>query len=135
MKHKYAVLIVDDDADDREIFRDAFSSGNNAGEYVCLENGEALLTYLRLLDDALPALILLDLNMPGKDGREALREIKGDKKLQNIPVVVFTTSSSEKDKQNSYNLGANCFITKPGSFTKLLDLTGSIKRLWLPEAE
>jgi len=80
-----------------------------------------------------PALIMLDLNMPGKDGREALKEIKGSERFRHIPTVVFTTSSSQKDMQVSYDLGANCFITKPDTFNKLVEITNSIAQLWLPE--
>ena len=135
MKAKQSVLIVDDDADDREIIRDAFMANYEEPEYVFIENGEKLIDYLdRHQDDALPSLILLDLNMPGKDGREALKEIKANRKLHHIPIVVFTTSSSIRDRQTVYDLGANCFITKPDTFNKLVDLTESIAKLWLPEA-
>jgi CheY-like chemotaxis protein len=74
---------------------------------------------------------MLDLNMPGKDGRETLKEIKSNKQFQEIPTIVFTTSSSHRDKQNVYELGANCFITKPDTFNKLVELTSCIMRLWL----
>ena len=132
MKNSHQILIVDDDADDREIIKDAFLSNNEDHEYIFLENGEKLLEYLEFnLAENLPSLILLDLNMPGKDGREILKEIKSDKRYNHIPVVVFTTSSSERDRLIAYGLGANCFITKPDTFNKLVDLTGSISRLWL----
>ena len=80
----------------------------------------------------MPDLVLLDLNMPGKDGREVLREIKSTAAFQKIPTVVFTTSSSEIDRQMSYEYGANCFVTKPDTFDKLVDITGCILKLWLP---
>ncbi len=134
MRTKQSVLIVDDDADDREIIRDAFMANNEEPEYVFIENGERLIEYLtEQVNGSLPALILLDLNMPGKDGREALKEIKAHEKLHHIPTVVLTTSSSYRDKQAVYDLGANCFITKPDTFNKLVDLTESIAKLWLTE--
>jgi CheY-like chemotaxis protein len=135
MNKKQVILIVDDDLDDREIMRDAFMSNHkNHREYVFMENGDLLLQYLADGDGVpSPALIMLDLNMPGKDGREALKEIKGSERFRHIPTVVFTTSSSQKDMQVSYDLGANCFITKPDTFNKLVEITNSIAQLWLPE--
>ena len=135
MNKKQVILIVDDDLDDREIMRDAFMSNHkNHREYVFMENGDLLLQYLTAGDGGpSPALIMLDLNMPGKDGREALKEIKGSERFRHIPTVVFTTSSSQKDMQVSYDLGANCFITKPDTFNKLVEITNSIAQLWLPE--
>lgn len=133
MKYPYPILIVDDDADDRDIIRDAFNANNEQADYVSLENGDALLQYLHEnASNGLPALIMLDLNMPGKDGREALREIKSTAAFQKIPIIVFTTSSSERDKQTSYEYGANCFVTKPDTFDKLVEVTGAILKLWLP---
>ena len=79
-----------------------------------------------------PSLILLDLNMPGKDGRDVLKEMKEKKDaLISIPIVVITTSFSEKDRETSYQLGGNCFVTKPDSYKELLELTDSIAKLWL----
>ena len=77
-----------------------------------------------------PVVILLDLNMPGNDGKDVLREIKGNESLKPIPVIVLTTSSSEKDRELSYELGANCFVTKPNSYSELMELTDSIAHLW-----
>jgi CheY-like chemotaxis protein len=132
MKRKHRILIVDDDADDREIIRDAFMSALDEQEYVFIENGDKLLEYLEQAGEGeTPSLIMLDLNMPGKDGRETLKEIKNDSRFHHIPTIVFTTSSSMRDKQMVYNLGANCFITKPDTFNKLIEMTTSISRLWL----
>lgn len=134
MNRNRTIVIVDDDADDREIIRDAFEAGGDGLAYVFMENGDRLLQYLHSCsNDALPQLILIDLNMPGKDGRESLREIKGNERLMSIPTLVFTTSSSLRDRQTTYNLGANCFITKPDTFNKLVELAGCIRRLWLQE--
>jgi DNA-binding response OmpR family regulator len=119
MSKKHIILIVDDDNDDREIIRDAFMSNHkNHREYVFIENGDNL----------------LNLNMPGKDGREALKEIKNAERFRSIPTIVFTTSASQKDRDTVYSLGANCFITKPDTFNKLVELTTCIMQIWLPEA-
>ncbi len=131
MKQTFKILIVDDDADDREIVRDAFAALETEFEYVFLENGDMLIAHLKNEDPAASSLILLDLNMPGKDGREALKEIKSDSSLRHIPVIIFTTSSSPRDKQAAYDLGANCFVTKPDTFNKLTEMANSISKLWL----
>lgn len=132
MKLKHKILIVDDDVDDREIIRDAFQSTSEDQEYHFIENGDKLLEYLEAeSNDHLPSLILLDLNMPGKDGRETLKELKSTVRYQCIPVLVFTTSSSVRDKKMAYELGANCFLTKPDTFNKLVELAKCINRLWL----
>jgi CheY-like chemotaxis protein len=131
MKQMPKILIVDDDADDREIVRDAFTALESEFEYVFLENGDRLIDYLKDGNTLTSSLILLDLNMPGKDGREALKEIKSDANLRHIPVIIFTTSSSPRDKQAAYDLGANCFITKPDTFNKLTEMACSITKLWL----
>jgi CheY-like chemotaxis protein len=131
MNSKVIIVIVDDDPDDREIVRDAFVAGGIAQEFVCLESGDQLLEFLELNKGSNPSLILLDLNMPGKDGRETLKEIKSNQAFTSIPTVVFTTSSSQRDRQICYDLGANLFITKPDTFNKLVDLTACIARLWL----
>ena len=132
MTKKHQRLIVDDDADDREIIRDAFMSTVNDQDYIFIENGDKLLSYLeQSVNGEKPALIMLDLNMPGKDGRETLKEINSDTRFHHIPTSVFTTSSSQRDKQMVYDLGANCFITKPDTFNKLIEMTKSITQLWL----
>jgi CheY-like chemotaxis protein len=127
---KHTIFIVDDDADDRESIRDAFMQNKLPQEINMLESGNGLLEKLRT-SPALPSLILLDLNMPGKDGREILEEIKTDKELRHIPVIVLTTSSSAREKNTAYKLGANCFVTKPDTFTQFINITDSITRLWL----
>ncbi len=133
MKKKEFVLIVDDDADDRDILCDAFTTVNSKVTYILLDGGLALTEYLLALNDMLPTLIMLDLNMPGKDGRETLKELKSHELYKSIPVVVFTTSSSERDKKTAYNFGANCFVTKPDTFARLVEITSGVNRLWLTE--
>lgn len=131
---KHNVFIVDDDADDRESIRDAFLENKHHHEYIFMKDGVQLLNHLETKHDPNDLkIILLDLNMPGKDGKDVLKEIKTNKVWQPIPVIVLTTSSSEKDRDISYELGANCFVTKPSSYKELVDVTDSIARLWMPE--
>ncbi len=128
---KHSVFIVDDDEDDRESIRDAFLENKHEQEFIFMQNGDQLMEYLKSSNNThAPVVILLDLNMPGKDGKDVLREIKGNESLKPIPVIVLTTSSSEKDRELSYELGANCFVTKPNSYSELMELTDSIAHLW-----
>jgi DNA-binding response OmpR family regulator len=128
---KHSVFIVDDDADDRESIRDAFLENKHEQEFIFMKTGEQLMNHLFSARDIVkPAVILLDLNMPGKNGKDVLKEIKTNKDLHPIPVIVLTTSSSEKEKELSYDLGANCFLTKPDTYKELVDITDSIARLW-----
>jgi CheY-like chemotaxis protein len=127
---KHTIFIVDDDADDRESIRDAFLETKLHQDFNMMSNGEELLKKLKSAHTH-PSLILLDLNMPGKDGRAVLEEIKTDKELRHIPVVVLTTSSSVREKNAAYKLGANCFVTKPDTFNQFVKITDSIARLWL----
>lgn len=134
MNMQPTIFIVDDDADDREIIRDAFQASGAGISYADMDNGERLMQQLYALPpDQLPLLILMDLNMPGKDGREALREIKSHAIFKGIPTIVLTTSSSERDRQTTYSMGANCFITKPDTFNKMVEMARCIRKLWLPE--
>ena len=131
LKREQSILIVDDDADDRESIRDAFVENQVSKEYIFLHNGEQLISYLTDSTDLTAlSLILLDLNMPGLDGRDALKKIRECEKLRHIPIIIFTTSSSQRDKEAAYSLGANCFITKPDTFKKLVEIAGSITKLW-----
>jgi len=128
----HAVYVVDDDADDRQIISDAFDEINHATELTLIQNGTELMENLHGSPlPKLPSLIILDLNMPGKDGREILKEVKESKVLRHIPIVVFTTSSFDKDRETCYHLGANCFVTKPSSYDIMLEMMQSISKLWL----
>ncbi|GAB3337279.1 response regulator [Larkinella ripae] len=128
--------MADDDEDDRFLTREAFRQQFPVTEMSIVEDGEELMEFLRRTgryersEHQLPELILLDLNMPRKDGREALQEIKTDQELRHIPVVVLTTSDAGIDIENSYTWGANSFITKPASFKKLMDITQTIGEYW-----
>ena len=129
---KHCVFIVDDDADDRESIRDAFLENAHHQDYVFMHNGDQLIGHFSDLPAKKhPSLILLDLNMPGRDGRNVLEEIKGNEQLRPIPVIVISTSSAQKDRETSYRLGANCFLTKPNSYQELCEITDSIAKLWL----
>jgi CheY-like chemotaxis protein len=136
------ILLAEDDPDDRMLVQDAVAEGRLVNELRCVEDGEELMDYLhqrgRYASDSAaprPGLILLDLNMPRKDGREALREIKADPSLRQIPVVVLTTSKAEEDVFRSYDLGANSFVTKPVTFQSLVELMKTLNRYWLEIVE
>jgi CheY-like chemotaxis protein len=136
------ILMADDDADDRLLAKDALTECRLSNELHFVENGEELLDYLlrrgnytSLGDAPRPGLILLDLNMPKKDGREALKEIKADPELRKIPVVVLTTSRADTDIGRIYELGANSFISKPVSFDSLVDVMKILGRYWFEIVE
>lgn len=131
------ILIADDDEDDRMFTKEAFDESFVNHEMRFVNDGVELLDYLKrrnkYTDPATsprPSIILLDLNMPKMDGREALREIKSDAKLRTIPVVILTTSKAEQDILKTYDLGVNCFITKPVSFTAFLEVTRTLGHYW-----
>ena len=127
------IFIVDDDPDDRQIILDAFLEKNPQIDYVFMENAEYLLQALYSDESDCPALILLDLNMPGMLGLQALKEIRNNKKFSQIPIIVLTTSTLHQDRRASYELGAACFVRKPDSFGELVEITDSIVKLWLYE--
>jgi CheY-like chemotaxis protein len=127
------IFIVDDDPDDRQIILDAFLENSPQIDYVFIENAETLLENLHSDESGFPALILLDLNMPGMLGLQALKEIRSNKKFSQIPIIVLTTSTLQQDRKTSYELGASCFLHKPDSFGELVDITNSIVKLWLHE--
>ena len=131
------ILMADDDPDDRLMAHKALKEYRLRNGIRFVEDGEELMDYLRhrgkYADPASspqPGLILLDLNMPRKDGREALAEIKGDPALRHIPVVVLTTSKADEDILRSYDLGVNSYITKPVSFQGLADAMRVLSQYW-----
>ena len=136
------ILLADDDPDDRQLTHDAFMENRLANEFHAVEDGEELMDFLHrrgkfesLRGDPLPGLILLDLNMPRKDGREALKEIKADADLRRIPIVVLTTSKAEEDIVRTYDLGVNSYVTKPVTFKSLVELIKVLGNYWFEVVE
>jgi CheY-like chemotaxis protein len=131
------ILLADDDEEDRMLACDALAESHLSTDVHCVTDGEDLMDYLHRRGNYTPpdvaprpGLILLDLNMPKKDGREALREIKSEPSLRQIPVVVMTTSKAEEDIYGSYDSGASSFISKPVTFEGLVDVMKGLGRYW-----
>jgi CheY-like chemotaxis protein len=136
------ILIADDDEEDCLLLNEAFTENRIANTLHFVHDGEELMNYLNRLGryadpnhSPRPGLILLDLNMPKKDGREALRDIKNDPALRQIPVVVLTTSQADEDIYHSYDLGANSFISKPVTFNALVALLKNLGKYWFEIVE
>jgi CheY-like chemotaxis protein len=136
------ILMADDDADDRRLTQDALEEGRLINDLRFVENGEELMAYLRKqgkyappAEAPRPGLILLDLNMPRKDGRTVLKEVKGDPELRQIPVVVLTTSKADEDIYKSYDLGVNSYIVKPVTFEALVDILQTLEKYWFEIVE
>jgi CheY-like chemotaxis protein len=132
---KNTVLMADDDADDCFLAKEAFLESGAKAIFFCVEDGEVLIDYLSKHSHpeikGLPKLILLDLNMPRKDGRLALREIKAEPTLRDIPIVIFTTSEEEKDIVFAMKTGADLFITKPTNYDDWVEIMKSLAERWL----
>lgn len=131
------ILIAEDDIEDRMLTKEALDESRFGSGFYFVEDGEELMDFLfnrKQYENSdlypRPSLILLDLNMPRKDGREALQEIKADPHLRQIPVVVLTTSRAEEDIMRSYHLGVNSFITKPVTYEGLVDVMNTLSRYW-----
>lgn len=136
------ILMADDDADDRQLTKEAFEESRVANDLRFVENGVELMDYLKRrgkygdpASSPRPGLILLDLNMPKKDGREALKEIKADAKLKNIRIVILTTSKAEEDILRTYDLSATSYITKPVTFERLVEVVKALGKYWLEIVE
>ncbi len=136
------ILMADDDPDDRLLTADALKEARLINDIRFVENGEELLEYLRRTgkfaepaDAPRPGLILLDLNMPRKDGRTVLKELKQDAELRTIPVVVLTTSKDDEDVYRSYDLGVNSYIVKPVTFEALVDILQTLEKYWFEIVE
>ena len=131
------ILIAEDDADDRFLLQAAFQENGFNDRLQFVDNGVELIDYLAglRLDGEVPAtlpkFILLDLNMPKKDGREVLKEIKHHPDLKKIPVVIFSTTNNEQEMRRCYELGANSYITKPNSFEHLLKIVANLRGYWM----
>lgn len=141
-KRPIVILVADDDEEDRMLVKDALEESRLANNLQFVVDGEDLLAYLRNQGKyadkqrfPTPGLILLDLNMPRKDGREAVREIKADPHLRIIPIVVLTTSKAEEDVIKTYDLGVSSFITKPITFSALVDIMRTLGKYWFEIVE
>lgn len=141
-KKSIVILIADDDEEDKMLIKEALEENHLANRLEFVSNGEELIDYLlnkgKFSDTKsfpTPGLILLDLNMPKMDGREALKEIKNHPELRRIPVVILTTSKAEEDVLRSYNLGVNSFINKPVTFDRLVDVTATLGKYWFEIVE
>lgn len=136
------ILYADDDPEDRMLAKDAFEESRLANDLHFVEDGEELMDYLlnkgKYTDEKkypTPGLVLLDLNMPKKDGREAIKEIKKVPKLRPMPIVVLTTTRAEEDILKTYDLGINSFITKPVTFEGLVDIMKALGKYWFEIVE
>ena len=132
------IVVADDDIDDRMMIKDAFDESKLGNPVDFVEDGVELMEYLNregkwthLANQPFPGFILLDLNMPRKDGRTVLKEIKESSGLHRIPIVILTTSKAEEDIIRTYNLGVNSFICKPVSFDKLVDIVKTVGHYWI----
>ncbi|HEX9733456.1 MAG TPA: response regulator [Thermoanaerobaculia bacterium] len=132
------ILLVEDNPSDVRLTQEALRESGAAERLYVVPDGEQAIAFLKKRnghhDAPTPVLIILDLNLPRKDGREVLAEIKSDERLRRIPVVVLTTSTSEDDVMKSYCLHANCFVTKPIELEKFIDAIQSIRNFWLTTA-
>ncbi|HEY9614121.1 response regulator [Allocoleopsis sp.] len=141
-RHPVTILMADDDPDDCMLAREALAESRFANDLHFVSDGEELMDYLYRRGKysapgsaPRPGLILLDLNMPKKDGREVLRELKADPHLRQIPVLVLTTSKAEEDIYCSYYLGANSYITKPVTFSSLIEVMQTLSKYWFEIVE
>ena len=131
-----SILIAEDDADDRFLLQSAFEENGFNDKLHFVENGVELMEYLNTFisnDNGVkvPHFILLDLNMPKKDGREVLKEIKQNPVLKRIPVIILSTTNNEQDMKRCYELGANSYITKPNSFESLIKTVAALRSYWI----
>ena len=132
------ILLVEDNRGDVRLIQEAFKSTTARCQVVVVRDGMEAMSYLRqegeFSDSLLPDLVLLDLNLPKKDGREVLAEIKADPKLKHLPVVVLTTSLNEDDIIKSYDLHVNCYIAKSRNVAQLFKIVRGIEEFWLETA-
>ena len=141
VKRSPVILMADDDADDRFLVQEALTEAKIPHDLRFAEDGRSLLDYLKhqgkftdRKEAPRPELILLDLNMPLKDGREVLADIRADACLRRIPVIIFTTSKADTDIRQMYDLGANSFVTKPAAFSELVGLMKKLAEYWFETA-
>jgi len=130
------ILIAEDDADDRYLLRSAFEENGYKDKLEFVENGVEMIEYLHKIavgdnEAQMPRFILLDLNMPKKDGREVLKEIKQNPDLNKIPIIILSTTNNEQEMRRCYELGANSYITKPNSFESLIKTVAALRSYWV----
>lgn len=129
------ILLVEDNEGDIELTKEAFEEARLRNTLYVVTDGESALDFLYKREDyqdaPTPDIILLDLNLPGTDGREVLEIVKNDNTLRRIPVVILTSSKEDKDILTSYNLHANCFITKPVNASKFIELVRKVENFWV----
>jgi two-component system, response regulator len=130
MDNRIKILVAEDDPDDKLLLKEAFHEAGGENHLVFVDNGQELIDHLLDKQKALPGLILLDLNMPKKNGMEALKEIKADPHLRKIPVIVLTTSKMPEDINSTYGYGVNCFINKPTSYNGMVAIARIICDFW-----
>ena len=134
-KRPMTILMAEDDTEDQMMIKDAFAEAEVKCNIEIVPDGEALMDYLnrngKYSDVILPDIILLDLNMPKKNGLEALKEIKNDEQLKELPVVVLTTSKADEDMTRSYDLGVSLYTIKPVTFGKMIELAKWVGKYWL----
>ena len=130
LRETQPILMVEDSDDDFDAAKRAFTKANLHNPIVRVKSGEAALAYLQDETQTWPGIILLDLNMPGLDGRRTLDFIKKDQNLRKIPVIILTTSDDERDIQSCYNIGANTYIQKPVDFNGLIEAIKRLKEYW-----
>ena len=142
IRESVTILIADDDVEDRLLAKEALGEARLVNDLRFVEDGNELMDYLHHqgayadpAESPRPGLVLLDLNMPKMDVREALKEIKADPLLRVIPIVVLTTSKAEEDIYRTYDLGASSFVTKPMTFEGLVELMKTLKRYWFDIVE
>ncbi|MEO6741495.1 MAG: response regulator [Chthoniobacteraceae bacterium] len=132
---RFEILIVDDNIGDVVLTKEALEAADRGNHISVARDGCEALDFLRhagkFANAPRPNLVLLDINMPRKNGCEVLREIRGDEKLRNIPVVIFTSSEAEDDICRAYDLGANCFLTKPADFDEMVQLVQTTNDFWV----
>jgi len=128
--NQICLLITDDDLDDQLLMQNAIEENDWCGNHQYFNDGEELLQFLKNKKPNQPTLILLDLNMPRKNGWETLTEIQNDELLKHIPVLIFTTSNIQADIEKAYQIGSNTYFTKPDLYSDLVDTIRSIKDYW-----
>jgi len=134
-----SILMAEDDVEDQMLIKEALGASGLSHNLIIVNDGEELIDYLnqsgKYSDVPLPGIVLLDLNMPRKNGHEALSEIKSNPKLRRIPVIVLTTSDAEEDIKSTYDMGVSSYICKPVSFDKLVELVNMVGRYWFELVE